>query len=190
MTFWQFYQKWADWLDWPALLVQPSISTHRKWPEMVVSASTNQVWTKITIRSYAWYFAMQNHIQAVCPINPILKIQKFPLSMLILRHFFFPDFVPSPWKIHKPYCYNVKPNLQVTNLFLKRKEVFKYSSTTWSRYNLIRNCLMYWEYVIFCFIFSIISFRFLPLYFYSIISYKRDKAHWLRRKWYTHEMWG
>ena len=36
-----------------ALLVQPSISAHRKWPEMVVSASTNQVSTKITLRSYA-----------------------------------------------------------------------------------------------------------------------------------------
>ena len=56
MPFWQFYQKSADWLDWPALLVQPSISAHRKWPEMVVSASTNQVWTKITIGSYAHVF--------------------------------------------------------------------------------------------------------------------------------------
>ena len=53
-------------LDWPALLVQPSIFAHRKWPEMVVSASTNQVWTKITIGSYAWYFAIQIQIQAVC----------------------------------------------------------------------------------------------------------------------------
>ena len=33
-----------------------SISAHRKWPEMVVSPSTNQVWTKITIRSYAHVF--------------------------------------------------------------------------------------------------------------------------------------
>ena len=64
MPFWQFYQKSADWLDWPALLVQPSISAHRKWPEMVVSASTNQVWTKITVRSYAWSFAIQIQIQA------------------------------------------------------------------------------------------------------------------------------
>jgi hypothetical protein len=48
-----------------ALLVQPSISAHRKWPEMVVSASTNQVWTKITIRGYAWSFAIQIQIQAV-----------------------------------------------------------------------------------------------------------------------------
>ena len=50
------WQKLANWLDWPALLVQPSISAHRKWPEMVVSASTNQVWTKITIGSYAHVF--------------------------------------------------------------------------------------------------------------------------------------
>ena len=62
MPFWQFYQKSADRLDWPALLVQPSISAHRKWPEMVVSASTNQVWTKITIRSYAWSFVIQIQI--------------------------------------------------------------------------------------------------------------------------------
>ena len=33
-----------------------SISAHRKWLEMVVSASTNKVWTKITVRSYAWSF--------------------------------------------------------------------------------------------------------------------------------------
>ena len=33
-----------------------SISAHRKWPDMVVSASNNQVWAKITIRSYAWSF--------------------------------------------------------------------------------------------------------------------------------------
>ena len=56
VPFWQFYQKSANWLDWPALLVQPSISAHRKWQEMVVSASTNQVWTKITVRSYAHVF--------------------------------------------------------------------------------------------------------------------------------------
>ena len=53
MPFWQFFRK--GW-DGHALLVQPSISAHRKWPEMIVSASTNQVWTKITIRSYAWSF--------------------------------------------------------------------------------------------------------------------------------------
>ena len=34
-----------------------SISAQRKWPEMAVSASTNQLWTKITIRSYARSFA-------------------------------------------------------------------------------------------------------------------------------------
>ena len=42
-----------------------SVSAHRKWPEMAVSASTNQVWSKITIRSYAWSFAIQIQIQAV-----------------------------------------------------------------------------------------------------------------------------
>ena len=54
--FWQFLRNWLiGWIG-HALLVQSSISAHRKWPEMVVSASTNQVWTKITIRSYAWSF--------------------------------------------------------------------------------------------------------------------------------------
>ena len=42
-----------------------SISAHRKWQEMVVSCSTNQVWTKITIRSNAWLFAIQIQIKAV-----------------------------------------------------------------------------------------------------------------------------
>ena len=67
MPFWQFYQKLANWLDWPALLVQPSISAHRKWPEMVVSASTNQVWTKITIGSYAHIFChSESDTSGVC----------------------------------------------------------------------------------------------------------------------------
>ena len=60
MPFWLFFRE--GW-DGHALLMQPSISPHRKWPEMAVSASTNQVWSKITIRSYAWSFATQ--IQAV-----------------------------------------------------------------------------------------------------------------------------
>ena len=55
------------WIGLP-FLVKHSIFAHRKWPEMVVSASTNQVRTKITIRSFAWSFAIQNQIQAVrCP---------------------------------------------------------------------------------------------------------------------------
>ena len=58
---------------WPALLVQPSISAHRKWPEMVESASTNQEWTKITIRSYAWSFSIQNQIEAVCSLSELVK---------------------------------------------------------------------------------------------------------------------
>ena len=60
------FQKLADWLNGHALLVQPYISAHRKWPEMVLSAFTNQVWTKITIRTNAWSFAIQIQIQAVC----------------------------------------------------------------------------------------------------------------------------
>ena len=40
MPFWQFFKE--GW-DGCVLLVQPSISAHRKWPEMVVSASTDQV---------------------------------------------------------------------------------------------------------------------------------------------------
>ena len=43
MPFWQFFRNWLiGWIG-HALLVQPSISDHRKWPEMVVSAFTNQV---------------------------------------------------------------------------------------------------------------------------------------------------
>ena len=46
------------------LLVQPTISAHKKWPEMVLSASTNQVWTKISVRSL---LVIQIQIQAICP---------------------------------------------------------------------------------------------------------------------------
>ena len=53
VLFWQFFRNWLICWIGHALLVQPSISAHRKWPEMVVSAFTNQVWTNITIRSYA-----------------------------------------------------------------------------------------------------------------------------------------
>ena len=62
MPFWQFFREGRD---GHALLVQPSIFAHRKWPKMVVSASTNQVWTKITTRSFAWAFSIQIQIQAV-----------------------------------------------------------------------------------------------------------------------------
>ena len=44
-------KSWGQWLN-----SITSISAHRKWPEMVVSASTNQVWTKITFGSYAYVF--------------------------------------------------------------------------------------------------------------------------------------
>ena len=77
MPFWQFLRNWLiGWIG-HALLVQPSISAHRKWPEMVVSASTNQVWTKITIRSYAWSFAIQIQIQAVWFVHAHLMVQQF-----------------------------------------------------------------------------------------------------------------
>ena len=48
---------------------------------MVVSASTNQVWTKITIRSYAWSFAIRIQIQAVCVGSEQTIRTKFPLNM-------------------------------------------------------------------------------------------------------------
>ena len=57
VPFCQFLRNWLiGWIG-HALLVQSSFSAHRKWPVMVVSASNNQVWTKITIRSYAWSFS-------------------------------------------------------------------------------------------------------------------------------------
>ena len=80
-------QKLADWLDWPC----PVSSVHRKWPEMVVSASTNQVWTKITMRSYAWSFGHSDQD----PSN---------VSRLSLvgepRTSFSQSFWCSPWHIH------------------------------------------------------------------------------------------
>ena len=64
-----------------ALLVQPSISAHWKWSEMVVSASTNQVWTRTTIISYAWSFAIQNQIQTVCGGNKIMRYNVLTFSV-------------------------------------------------------------------------------------------------------------
>ena len=85
MPFWQFYQKSADWLDWPALLVQPSISAHRKWQEMVVSASTNQVWTKITIGSYAHVFC---HSES--DTSSVLRVRILQSSFLTSLTLFLP----------------------------------------------------------------------------------------------------
>ena len=63
LPFWQFLRNWLiGWIG-QALSVQPSVSTYRKRPEMVVSASTNQAETKII--SYAWSFAIQIQIEAV-----------------------------------------------------------------------------------------------------------------------------
>ena len=59
------------------------------------------------------------------PLTQFSKFKNF-LWVCWFLDIFFPDFVPSPWKIHKPYCYNVKPNLQVTYLFIKGKKVFNY----------------------------------------------------------------
>ena len=94
MPFWQFLRNWLiGWIG-HALLVQPSISAHRKWPEMVASAFTNQVWTKITIKSYAWSFAIQIQIQTVCNalklellMNSIAVWQKFSKNWFPLTFF-------------------------------------------------------------------------------------------------------
>ena len=40
------------------------------------------------------------------PINPNLKIQLFPLSMLILIGKNLYDFLPHVWKLHNPHCHN------------------------------------------------------------------------------------
>ena len=86
MPFWQIYQKSADWLGWPALIVQPSISAHRKWPEIVVSASTNQVWTKITIRIYAHVLChSESDTSSVKTFSFKLSIFVWPPPPLIFR---------------------------------------------------------------------------------------------------------
>ena len=61
MPFLSIFLKFADWLDWPCHVAA--------WLEMVVTASTNQVWTKFTISSYTCSFATQIQIQAVCGPN-------------------------------------------------------------------------------------------------------------------------
>ena len=48
-----------------ALLVQPPISAHRKWPEIAVSGSTKQVWAKTSSVEMACGLGIQNEIQAV-----------------------------------------------------------------------------------------------------------------------------
>ena len=91
MTFWQFFRNWRiGWIG-HALSVQPSISAHRKWPEMVVSASTNQVWTKIIIRSYAWSFAIQIQIQAVwyCTVLGVSKTMYLSWSLTVIEFLLF-----------------------------------------------------------------------------------------------------
>ena len=69
-----------------ALLVQPSISANRKWPEMVVSASTNQLWPKITIKIYPWSFAIQipSSVKRICKL---LYVQYWKMYLLL----FFSD---------------------------------------------------------------------------------------------------
>ena len=86
MPFWQFLRNWLiGWIG-HALLVQPSISAHRKWPEMVVSASTNQVWTKITVRSYAWSFGHSDPDPSnVINVSMIFKKINFILKGLNLN---------------------------------------------------------------------------------------------------------
>ena len=49
------------------------------------------------------------------PASPILKIQKFPLGMLILMQN-LSKFVPLPWKLHNPYCH--KAHLTTTYYYV------------------------------------------------------------------------
>ena len=66
MPFWQFYQKLADWLDWPALLVQPSIppiENDRKWLYQLLLIKYE---LKLPAEATPMSFAIQNQIQAVC----------------------------------------------------------------------------------------------------------------------------
>ena len=88
MPFWQFCRNWL--IGW---IGQPSISANRKWPEMIVSDSSNQVWTKITIWSYVWSFAIQIQIQAVWFINrnrrKYQRLQNRPKKQWQSNSFFF-----------------------------------------------------------------------------------------------------
>ena len=58
-----------------------SISAHRKRPEMVVSGSTNQVWTKNTIRSYAHVFCL-SYKQCVFEAKVVIWIWLYRLHFI------------------------------------------------------------------------------------------------------------
>ena len=49
------------------------------------------------------------------PINPILKIQSFPLSTLILRQKSF-EFCTPAWKLHNPYCHSMYSDLAINEM--------------------------------------------------------------------------
>ena len=93
MAFWQFLRNCLiGWIG-HALLVQPFISAHRKWPEMVVSASTNQIWTKITIGSYSHVFChSESDNRSSVSSNTLLRL---------LRIFMRQTLVQKVQEIHK-----------------------------------------------------------------------------------------
>ena len=58
------------------------------------------------------------------PTNPILKIQKYPLSMLILRQ-------KSPvWKLHNPYCHNLHISISLV-LSIRILKNWEATTTAW-----------------------------------------------------------
>ena len=77
VPFWQFFRnRLIGWIA-HALLVQASISAHRKWPEMVVSTSTNQIWT--FSRNGLWFGFSERDTSSV--------ISKFVFEILAVKMF-------------------------------------------------------------------------------------------------------
>ena len=57
-------------------------------------------------------------------INPILKSQQFPLSMMIFRKN-LSNFVTPVWKLHNPYCHS--PDVKKLSMYLVPDEVVAWS---------------------------------------------------------------
>ena len=104
---------------------------NKKWAPKLVFFNENK-WEKL--RKIPMIFDLENWLWKSnfgtfwhLPINPILKIQQFPLSMLILRQT-LSNFVPPVWKLDNPYYHISHATFQyfITSLLTFKNSIHDY----------------------------------------------------------------
>ena len=85
-----------------------------------------KIWMVCDIEYWLWKSNFGTFWQLA--IDPKLKIQWYPLDMLILRQKSCKNFVSPAWKLHNPYCHTSRFSSEVIGLVRKNISWFIYST--------------------------------------------------------------